>query len=86
MQGIIAGLKLTPGQKVKMQKIEQASQPRLQAIFMNNKLTPDQKRTQAFPIMETERKQFMAILTPAQKAKLMAEMQATPGRKGGPSH
>jgi Spy/CpxP family protein refolding chaperone len=65
-----ADLNLTPDQVSKIQAIRQSARTQRQAIMADRSLTPDVRRTRMFDIAKSTHAQIMAVLTPAQQAKL----------------
>ena len=84
MKSVIASLNLTPAQKARMRSIQKTNKPELKAIMTNTSLTPDQKRAQAKPIREAQRRQMMTVLTPAQKAEMRSELKGMRRGTGRP--
>lgn len=67
-------LNLTAAQKQKLQALRQKNRQQMQALRTAN-LTPEQRRTRMQALRESQRNQFLSILTPAQQARMKA-MQA----------
>lgn len=76
-------LGLTDAQKAKMMPIIMASRPQMEAIRNNPKLTPAARMAKMQAMRKSTDMQMMSILTPAQRVKMKAMMQARASRPGG---
>jgi Spy/CpxP family protein refolding chaperone len=83
-------LGLTDVQKSKMMGAMTASRQQAEAIRSNTKLTPAARMAKMQALRASNRSKMMAIMTPAQRAKMKAMMQAhvggRPGGSFGPPH
>ena len=77
-------LGLTDAQKARMRPIFMSAMQQMQAIQANAALSPAARMAKMQGLQKNVRMQMMAILTPAQRAKAQAMMQArAAGRPGG---
>lgn len=87
MPPMLADLNLTAAQQAKIQQMGQQMFPKMMAIRQDASLSPQAKQAKEMAIQKAMQKQFMAILTPAQQAKMKGKMKAMQGgmmgRPGG---
>ncbi len=80
----LADLNLTAAQQSKIQQLGQQMFPKMMALRQDATLSPQAKQAKGMAIQKAMQKQFMAILTPAQQAKMRAKMKAAQrGKMGG---
>ena len=84
MQRMGDTLGLSDAQKSKMMPILMGSRQQMEAIRNNPKLTPNARMAKMMAMRKTSNAQIMAILTPAQRAKMKTMMAQRPGGFGGP--
>ncbi len=72
-------LHLSTQQKAQMKQMHKSMKPQKQAIMNNASLTPEQKKSQLRQLRMEQKNKMGSILTPAQKAKWIAERKN--GRK-----
>jgi Spy/CpxP family protein refolding chaperone len=84
MKGAMKALNLSPAQKSEMKAIHQKAKAQLMALKAS-KMQPAAKKAEIKAIKKATREQMMAILTPAQREKLLAmraSMKAHRGKVG----
>ncbi len=84
MQRMGDALGLTDAQKSKMMPILMGSRQQMEAIRNNPKLTPNARMAKMMAMRKSSNAQIMAILTPAQRAKMKTMVSQRPGGFGGP--
>jgi Spy/CpxP family protein refolding chaperone len=78
-------LGLTAEQRTKLTDLRQAQRTALDAVAGDQALSPEDRRAKVRGIMESNREQMKAVLTPEQQQKMMqAHARMGPGRAGGP--
>ena len=81
-------LALTDAQKARLRPVFMNAGRQMQALQANTSLTPAARMAKMQALQKSARTQMMAILTPAQRAKMQAMIQARaashPGGFGGP--
>jgi len=85
--GMIADrLGLTAEQKTKLEGLRQAQRTALDAVAEDKALSPEDRRAKVRGIMESNRDQMRAVLTPEQQEKMaMVREHFMRGRPGGPT-
>lgn len=86
MGRMVKELGLTAAQQAKMKTIMDANRPAMMALFQNKSMSEAEKRTKMRAMGAANAKKMMAILTPAQRAKvtkMQAEQRAGRGPGGG---
>lgn len=76
MPAFLDDLHLTAAQQAKIQQMGQQMTPKLMALRQDASLSPQVKQAKMIAMQKAMQKQFMAILTPAQQAKIKAKMNA----------
>lgn len=77
----VRGLDLTEDQQKKMRAISQEFQPKFLKIRQSTSLTPQQKAEQTRNLRRQQQDRIMAILTPEQREKAKARLNAQPPRR-----
>ncbi len=75
MKKMADALGLTDAQKAQIKPILQGARQQAQALKANTTLTPEARKAQMKELARSTRQQVMAILTPAQRAKMKAMKQ-----------
>jgi Spy/CpxP family protein refolding chaperone len=83
MKKMAGELGLTDAQKSKMMAMMTASRQQAEAVRNNTKLTPAARMAKMQALQASNRSKMMAIMTPAQRTKMQAMMQARRGGRPG---